>query len=319
MTIRLKAVKEVDRLVVTVITDNYYDALRPDTKVSTQFRSKPGSIIHAEHGLSYHVETEVAGVSSNLLFDYGMDPMGMTHNVEVLGIDVGKISAMALSHGHFDHWGGLAGFLRLHGAHIPEGTPLYVGEETFARRFALRPSDKEPTDLGALNRDEIEKLGIVEIIEVREPREIIPGGYLTGRVPRVTEYEMGNPNLLIRRGEHLEQDFFEGELAMVFAVKELGLVILSGCAHIGIVNIVKHALNMTGMSRIHAIIGGFHLVNADNTLIDRCVDDIRGFVPDYIVPTHCTGFETVMRFAREMPGQFILNTAGTRYSFGMQR
>ena len=123
----------------------------------------------------------------------------------------------------------------------------------------------------------------------------------------------------IFRGEHLEQDFFEGELAMVFAVKELGLVILSGCAHIGIVNIVKHALNMTGMSRIHAIIGGFHLVNADNTLIDRCVDDIRGFVPDYIVPTHCTGFETVMRFAREMPGQFILNTAGTRYSFGMQR
>jgi 7,8-dihydropterin-6-yl-methyl-4-(beta-D-ribofuranosyl)aminobenzene 5'-phosphate synthase len=315
MATRLKNVKEVDRLIVTVITDNYYDALRPDTKVSTPFRSKPGFVIHAEHGLSYHVETEVEGISSSLLFDYGMDPMGMTHNMEVLGIDTGKISAMALSHGHFDHWGGLAGFLRHHDTHIPEGTPLYVGEETFARRFAIRPSDKEPQDIGTLDRDEVEKLGVVEIIEVSEPREIIPGGYLTGRVPRVTEYEMGNPNLLVKRGEHLEQDLFEGELAMVFAVKDRGLVILSGCAHIGIVNIVKQALNMTGISKIHTIIGGFHLVNAQSSLVDRYIEDIRGFAPDYIVPTHCTGFETVTRFAREMPEQFILNTAGTTYTF----
>jgi 7,8-dihydropterin-6-yl-methyl-4-(beta-D-ribofuranosyl)aminobenzene 5'-phosphate synthase len=315
MATRLKNVKEVDRLIVTVITDNYYDALRPETKVSTPFRSKPGFVIHAEHGLSYHVETEVEGISSSLLFDYGMDPMGMTHNMEVLGIDTGKISAMALSHGHFDHWGGLAGFLRHHDTHIPEGTPLYVGEETFARRFAIRPSDKEPQDIGTLDRDEVEKLGVVEIIEVSEPREIIPGGYLTGRVPRVTEYEMGNPNLLVKRGEHLEQDLFEGELAMVFAVKGRGLVILSGCAHIGIVNIVKQALNMTGISKIHTIIGGFHLVNAQSSLVDRYIEDIRGFAPDYIVPTHCTGFETVTRFAREMPEQFILNTAGTTYTF----
>jgi 7,8-dihydropterin-6-yl-methyl-4-(beta-D-ribofuranosyl)aminobenzene 5'-phosphate synthase len=315
MATRLKTVKEVDRLVVTVITDNYYDALRPDTKVSTPFRSKPGSVIHAEHGLSYHVETQVDVLSSSLLFDYGMDPMGMTHNMEVLGIDTGKISAMALSHGHFDHWGGLVGFLGQYGAHIPEGTPLYVGEETFARRFAIRPSDKEPQDIGALDRNEIEKLGVIKIIEVREPREIIPGGYLTGRVPRVTEYEIGNPNLLVKRGDHLEQDFFEGELAMVFAVKKLGVVILSGCAHIGIVNIVKQALNMTGISKIHAIIGGFHLVNAQSSLVDRYIEDIRGFAPDYIVPTHCTGFETVTRFAREMPEQFILNTAGTTYTF----
>ena len=202
-----------------------------------------------------------------------------------------------------------------YGTHIPEGTPLYVGEETFARRFAIRPSDKEPQDIGTLDRDEVEKLGVVEIIEVREPREIIPGGYLTGRVPRVTEYEMGNPNLLVKRGEHLEQDLFEGELAMVFAVKDRGLVILSGCAHIGIVNIVKQALNMTGISKIHAIIGGFHLVNAQSSLVDRYIEDIRGFAPDYIVPTHCTGFETVTRFAREMPEQFILNTAGTTYTF----
>ena len=103
---------------------------------------------------------------------------------------------------------------------------------------------------------------------------------------------------------------------MVFAVKDRGLVILSGCAHIGIVNIVKQALNMTGISKIHAIIGGFHLVNAaEQILLIGYIEDIRGFAPDYIVPTHCTGFETVTRFAREMPEQFILNTAGTTYTF----
>jgi len=315
MATRLKTVKEVDRLVVTVITDNYYDALRPDTKVSTPFHSKPGSIIHAEHGLSYHVETQVHGGSSTLLFDFGMDPTGMSHNAKVLGIDVGKISAMALSHGHFDHWGGLMGFLKKYGNRIPKSTPLFVGEETFFHRFALRPSDKEPTDIGVLKRDKIEKLGVVAIKEVREPREIIPGGYLTGHVPRVTEYETGNPNLLIKRGDRLEQDLFEGELAMVFVVKNRGLVILSGCAHIGIINIIKHAISMTGISKIHAIIGGFHLVNAQASLIDRYIEDIKGFTPDYIVPTHCTGFEAVMCFAREMPKQFILNTAGTSYTF----
>lgn len=315
MAVKLDGVREVDRLHVTVITDNYYDALRPDTKVSSVFRSRPGSVIHAEHGLSYYIETEVDGVSSHLLFDYGMDPGGMVHNMEVLGIDPAAITAMALSHGHFDHYGGLREFLVRNGARLPRGTPLYVGGEAFARRFSIRSPGSEPQDIGALNKEEIEKLGVVEIIEVKEPREIVPGGYVTGPVERVTEYERGNPYLLVKRGERLEQDFFEGELAMVFAVKGHGLVVLSGCAHIGIVNIVKHAQAMTGIAKVHAIIGGFHLVNAQPDLVDRCMEDIHGFDPDYIVPTHCTGFETVMRFALEMPDQFILNTAGTKYTF----
>jgi len=312
----LTAVKEVDRLVVTVITDNYYDALRPDTKVSTVFRSKPGAIIHAEHGLSYHVETVVNGTPFNLLFDYGMDPMGMIHNIEVLGIDVAKVNAMALSHGHFDHWGGLVGLLRQYGNRIPKGIPLYVGHEAFAHRFSIRPSDNTPMDIGQLKKSEIEQFGVVDIKELKEPREIIPGGYATGPVEMVTDYEKGNPNLFVKRGDRLEQDLFEGELALFFIVKDKGLVILSGCAHIGIINIVKYAVQITGISKIHAIIGGFHLVNAQNSLIDRYIEDIKSFSPEYIVPTHCTGFEAVMRFAREMPEQFILNTAGTSYTFG---
>jgi len=312
---QLRTITEVDRLVVTVITDNYYDALRPDTEVSTVFRSRPGSVIHAEHGLSYHIETVVDERSSSLLFDFGMDPMGMSKNMEVLDIEVETISAMALSHGHFDHWGGLKGFLKQYGSRIKRGIPLYIGCEAFAHRFSIRPADSTPLDIGKLERGEIEEFGIVDIRELKEPEEIIPGGYATGPVERVTEYETCNPNLLVKKGDCLEVDFFEGELAMVFAIKNRGLVILSGCAHVGIMNIIKHAINITGISKIHAIIGGFHLVNAQKSLIDRYIEDIKSLAPDYIVPTHCTGFEAVMRFAREMPDQFILNTAGTWYTF----
>ena len=171
-------------------------------------------------------------------------------------------------------------------------------------------------DIGQLKKSEIEQFGVVDIQELKEPREIIPGGYATGPVEMVTDYEKGNPNLLVKRGDRLEQDLFEGELALFFVVKDKGLVILSGCAHIGIINIVKYAVQITGISKIHAIIGGFHLVNAQKSLIDRYIEDIKSFSPEYIVPTHCTGFEAVIRFAREMPEQFILNTAGTSYTFG---
>ena len=95
--------------------------------------------------------------------------------------------------------------------------------------------------------------------------------------------------------------------------KGKGLVVLSGCAHRGIVNTVKHAQRMTGTDKVHAIIGGFHLTGAKPEIIQKTIADIKAIKPDYIVPTHCTGFEAISEFAREMPDQFILNTAGTRY------
>ena len=101
------------------------------------------------------------GVTSNYLV-----------NARELQIELGDADMIVLSHGHFDHWGGLREFLRRYGSLIPQGTPLYVGGEAFARRFSIRSPDSEPQDIGALDRDEIEKLNVVEIIEVKEPREI---------------------------------------------------------------------------------------------------------------------------------------------------
>jgi 7,8-dihydropterin-6-yl-methyl-4-(beta-D-ribofuranosyl)aminobenzene 5'-phosphate synthase len=306
---------EVDKLTVTVITDNYYDSLRSDTPISKQFRTAPNASMHAEHGLSFFIESEVEGASKGLMFDYGVDARGIMNNMELLGIDAGKASALGLSHGHFDHWGGLVDILRQNRSRITGGTPLYLGSEAFAHRYSGRFSMENPTYLGQLDRDAIEGLEVVKIVEVREPREVIPGVYLTGNIERTTAYERIPPSLLIKRGDKLEGELLEGEQAVMCNVKGKGLVVISGCAHRGIVNTVRHAQKVTGIDKVYAVIGGFHLVNAAPGIIEKTVADIKKIGPDYIIPTHCTGFEAMTIFAREMPGQFILNTAGTKYTF----
>jgi len=98
-------------------------------------------------------------------------------------------------------------------------------------------------------------------------------------------------------------------------VKGKGLIVLSGCAHRGIVNAVKQAQVISGVQKIHAVIGGFHLTGAKPELIQKTVADIKAVSPDFVVPTHCTGFQTITAFSKEMPEQFILSTVGTHFSF----
>jgi 7,8-dihydropterin-6-yl-methyl-4-(beta-D-ribofuranosyl)aminobenzene 5'-phosphate synthase len=302
----------VDRLTLTIVTDNYYDALRPDPPMGKRFRALPGVSLHAEHGFSCHLEIVGNGRSAFFMFDYGLDPLGIIKNMELLGIAVGRVDAFGLSHGHFDHWSGL---LTILGRARP-GVYLYVGEEAFACRFSRRPGSKNMIDLGRLDREAIEDQGIAEIIEVSKPVAVMPGCYLTGEIERVTDYEQGSPNLIIQRGGSFEQDHFPGEQAVVCNIRGRGLVILSGCAHAGIVNTVKHAQKISGIEKVHAVIGGFHLANAAPKIIEKTVSDMKQIAPDYIIPAHCTGFEAITQFATAMPEQFIINTAGTRYMFG---
>jgi 7,8-dihydropterin-6-yl-methyl-4-(beta-D-ribofuranosyl)aminobenzene 5'-phosphate synthase len=311
----LRPLHKVDKLAITVITDNYYDALRQDAGPATRYRTRPGASVHAEHGLSYFVQTVAEGRTSSFMFDYGADAGGVLNNIRALDIDFGAVDALGLSHGHHDHWGGLTEILKQNGSRIRKDTPLYLGEEAFAHRFALRPSG-ELNDIGRLDRAEIEGTGAVRIVEIDGPTQIVPGAYLCGPIERVTEYEHVPSSLLIERDGKLEQDQFYGEQAIAFVVKGKGLVVLSGCAHAGVVNTVRHAQKITGVSRLHALLGGFHLVNAPPETIEATVADIKAMSPDYVVPAHCTGFEATVRLREEMAGRFILNTAGTRYVFG---
>jgi 7,8-dihydropterin-6-yl-methyl-4-(beta-D-ribofuranosyl)aminobenzene 5'-phosphate synthase len=309
-----RGVTEVDKLTVWVLTDNYYDTNRADVKNTKRYRSKSGKSIHAEHGIAFYLETLVNGKASTCMYDFGLDPVGVLNNIALLGIEIGKTDSFSLSHGHFDHFTSASTILKQNQSRIASGTPFYVGEEAFAHRFALRPGAKEPTDLGQLKKEDLEAFGL-KVVEVKTPFEIIPGAYFTGNIERVTAYEKVPKTFLIKRGENLEPDAFPGEQGLFFNVKGKGLVVLSGCAHAGIVNTIRQAQKVAGTDKIHAIMGGFHLINAKPEIIQSTVADIKAMKPDMIVPAHCTGFEAIVAFSREMPCEFVMNTAGTQYVF----
>jgi 7,8-dihydropterin-6-yl-methyl-4-(beta-D-ribofuranosyl)aminobenzene 5'-phosphate synthase len=305
---------EVDQVTIWVLTDNYYDALRPDSRNAKRYRVTPGKSIHAEHGLSYYLETIVKGKTSACMFDYGLDPVGVMNNIRLLDLDLGKANAFALSHGHFDHWMGAAEILKQNRALISKDTPFFVGEEAFLPRFSRRQGTDEIVDIGQLKIEEIEAQG-VRVTEVKDPTQIIPGAYCTGNIERITGYEKVPSSLLVQRCDKPEPDDFRGEQALFFNVKRKGLVVLSGCAHAGIVNTVKQAQKVAETEKVHAILGGFHLINANPEIIGQTVSAIRAMKPDFIAPAHCTGFEAMVAFGQEMPEAFHLNTAGTRYTF----
>jgi len=306
---------EVDKLSIWILADNYYDTNEPDSKIGKRYRSVSGKSMSAQHGLSYYIETVVNGQTNACMFDFGLDPVSVLNNIALLGLDIGKTKAFSLSHGHYDHYTGAISILKQNQSKLAPGTPFYVGEEAFNRRYSLRPGATEPTDVGQLSREDIEALG-VKVVETKTPTEIIPGAYVSGKIERVTSYEKGSASQQVKRGDKIESDIFPGEQAVIFNVKGKGLVVLSGCSHCGIVNTVKHAQKVSGTEKVHAIMGGFHLIVAKPDLIQSTVADIKAMKPDHIVGTHCTGFRALVALSREMPEAFSVNTSGTKYTFG---
>ena len=307
-------IPEAEKITITIVMDNYIDPTRPSRKIDIRYTGAGGGgPLYAQHGLACHIEPIVNGRSHPFLFDFGNTFPGTSRNMDALKIDFEKLEALGLSHGDADHWGALVELLKSRREKIPKGIPFYVGEETFAERSSKQPDGirKSPQ----LKKEDIEGLGFVKVVEIKDPTSIVSGAYLTGRIERVTDYEKGKPQALIKRGDNLEHDDYIGEQAVVLNLKGKGLVVLSGCAHAGIVNTVKYAQRITGVGKVHAIMGGFHLTGAEEEIIQRTVSDIKTMAPDYIMPMHCTGFEALGAFAKMMPDQFIFNTVGTKYIF----
>ena len=308
-------IPEAESTVVTVITDNLVDATMPHYKIAKRLgrvTSPFDNAPHGEHGLAYQIETVVDGKSHSCLFDFAADAHGVMKNMNLLKIDLTKIEALGISHDHWDHQAAFLEILKAKKDQFREGIPLYVGEQFFTGTYQRRP-DGKIVSLLALNKADVEALGFVKIVEIKAPTPIIPGAYLPGRIEQVTDYEKIPPGFVAKQGTAYVQETFAGEQAVILNAKGKGLVVLSSCAHRGIVNTVKHAQKMTGTEKVYLVMGGFHLTNAKPDVINKTVADMKAINPQYIVPTHCTGFDAITTFRREMPDQFILNSAGTRY------
>ena len=312
-------IPESEKIVITVIVDNLSDTTRPHYKIAQRHISTTSMLemaLHAEHGLAYQIETIVGGESHSCLFDFGASSQGVLKNMDLLKIDLRKVEALGLSHDHWDHQAALIEILKSRKREFREGIPLYVGERFFEGTFVRRPNG-QIISLLALKREDIEGLGFVKIQEIKNPTSIVPGAYLPGQIEQVTDYEkILLTRFVAKKGQEFVQETFPGEQAVILNAKGKGLVVISGCAHRGIVNTVKHAQKMTGIDKVHVVIGGFHLTGAKPELIQRTIADIKAIAPDFIVPTHCTGFEAMIAFAQAMPDQFILNIAGSKYVVG---
>jgi len=142
--------------------------------------------------------------------------------------------------------------------------------------------------------------------------------WFLGQIPRTTEFEQGAPNLFYEAAGEERRDTFEDDTALVAHVKDKGLVVLSGCAHSGIVNTVRHARQVSGIEHVHAVMGGFHLSGpGTGPLVEATVAALKEIDPDYVVPTHCTGRKAAQAFETAMPDKFILNMSGTKLVFGV--
>ena len=309
--------KEVDSVEVFTVMDNYVDVLLMSSPVATRpplamGGQIPDDALLAEHGLSLFITVKRGEESHTILFDCGYTKVGVLHNMEILGLDLGQIEAIVISHGHMDHTGSLHPIVGSLGKPIP----LTVHPDAFiSSRFFGLDDGRKLSFPQTLIREDMESAGI-QIAEKSSPTLLAEGMILvTGEVERVTEFEKGLPNATLERDGKTEPDPIRDDQALAINLKEKGLVVISGCAHSGIINTVFYAKKITGIDRIHAVLGGFHLSGPSfEPIIEKTIREFKRIKPEVIIPMHCTGWEAIKRFSEEFPASFVLNSVGTKIS-----
>jgi 7,8-dihydropterin-6-yl-methyl-4-(beta-D-ribofuranosyl)aminobenzene 5'-phosphate synthase len=312
------ALKEVDKVEILTLQDNFIDIVAKDNSDVVQ-RAIPlkglevSNSILAEHGFSALVTVFRNGQSRSLLFDFGFSEDGAARNAEALNADLSAAEVLVLSHGHLDHVGGIKKLISLIGG---KSLDLVLHPWSFVNPRFLKITEEFKVFFPAFTREKARACG-VNLIETEDPYPLLDGQALfLGQVPRVTAFEKGAPDLCCEVDGEEMADPFHDDTGVAFNVKGKGLVVLSGCAHAGIVNTVKHAQAATGIDDVHAVMGGFHLSGADfDALVAPTTENLKAFDPDWVVPTHCTGRAVSIYIEKEMPDQFILNMSGTKLTF----
>ncbi|MFA4876541.1 MAG: MBL fold metallo-hydrolase [Methanoregula sp.] len=304
--------RPADRVEVTVLVDNYTDQLlKQSTAVDHRMKLDSGNCILAEHGLSCLVRVYSQSTVHTILMDTGLSTISLFHNAKQLGCNLDEAECVVLSHGHHDHTGGLVEFFRRSSRPVP----LVFHPDAFLARRITFPG-MSPVPLPHPDLSELGRSGA--ILQERASASALAAGHLlvTGEVPRITGFERGLPGAEAWNGSEWVTDPIRDDQALVIHIRNKGLVIISGCAHAGIINTIRYAQELTGTGKVHAVLGGFHLSGTEfEPIIEPTIKAMQEISPDYLVPMHCSGWKAINRFMEAMPGRCILNTVGTTYIF----
>ncbi len=311
------------RVEIVTVIDNYADVFLPSTPAAAR-RGPPAlapgrpapegdpSPLLAEHGLSLWVEVTSQEVTRSFLFDTGFTEIGVPYNLRRLGLAGRPLDGLIVSHGHPDHTAALAPTLGLF--HPPP--PVYLHPRAFAERYLVRPDGRKLLS-NTLHPGTIRAAG-AEVIPVHGRLDLAPGAALIGDIPLKSEFERGLPAAFVMRDGELVPDPFPDELALVIRLAGQGLIVITGCAHRGVINTIHHAQALTGEERVHVVMGGFHL-SGDTDKIIRTAEELRRLDPTHVIPGHCTGWEATVHLAKILGGAFIPSAVGTRFVFKATR
>ena len=266
--------------------------------------------------------------NKSFLFDTGISENGVVHNADIFGIDFGRVDGIILSHGHFDHFAGLVNILKRVSTSsrqtITHEVNIFTHPDAFLRRWEIFPDGKRAKS-PILDEQLLQQLGAIihkNTAVTYLPSKESPLLAITGEIPRETSFEKGFPYQYAEDPNNeknlIPDPLIRDDQALVVNISDKGLAILTGCGHAGIINTINYAKKITGIDRIHAIIGGFHLP-ADDGIFEAAIEptlkEFQKAQPDYLVPCHCTGWKATNRIIESMPEKFIQSSVGTTFQF----
>ena len=333
----------VDSLTIQVVLDTNHDIFisgaQPPGIGVKRVRSPAafnGRTLESQWGLSLHLTSTRGAETKRILLDFGFTPDVLNNNLDLLGIDVPAVDALVLSHGHLDHFGGMLGFLAKHRDGMRDDLRLYLGgEDAFCHRVQ-RQDDGSFQPYGVIDRRALRQSRVTPVLS--EAPIIIEGhAFTTGIVPR-TSMERVLPNTFVVFGEqdgvgcntsnygdhHFTAEELAGtpvpdqhwhEHATGFRIGDRGLVVITSCGHGGIINTLRRAQEVTGIEKIYALCGGFHLAPATQPYLDQVMAELKKLDIDHVIPMHCSGSNFIETAKREMPEKLVLCTTGSQFTF----
>jgi 7,8-dihydropterin-6-yl-methyl-4-(beta-D-ribofuranosyl)aminobenzene 5'-phosphate synthase len=318
----------VDSLVVDVLSDDVSDTYVSKTPFATSELShivaagaqvvSGETMCIANLGYGLRLRTRSADTKHVLLFDVGTEGHAFLHNCRVLGVDLAEVEAIAITHGHWDHMGALPKALPVIVATRGRGqVAVHVNPDMFVDRGLRLPDGKVIPAEKVISAERMEAAGAT-VVNSREARTVLDGHfYYSGEIPRVTAFEKGRTDHLVRPvgGDWQPDPLLMDERMVVVHVKDLGLVVFSACSHAGIVNVCTEVRRLFPGIPIHAVLGGLHLGGVMERIIPETVAGLRPFDVAFLIPGHCTGWRAVHALANAYGDRVSQSAIGTSYRF----